>query len=155
MTDTEIQEDPGKLLACSPPLKAAQTDLLGPNYHLPQDAVSQWMAPNVAGRSTHAAVASLYLLKRQGCQTSQSVNLQHLPRLYLTQITGKQPHDVSVTNLFLQISELFLKWNRAGTLTDMKQMSPPNKERPLCLWKHKVGIKGAAFVRKIIITFKI
>lgn len=48
--------------------RGAQTDPLGLSYGLPQDAVSQWMVLNVSGRATHAAVASLYLLKRQGFQ---------------------------------------------------------------------------------------
>lgn len=146
VTDTEIQEEPGKIFACSLPLKSAQTDPLGLNYCLPQDAVSQRMVPNVAGRATHAAVASLYLVRRQGCQTLQSVGLEHLPRLCLTQIIGKQAHDMFVINLYIQISELFLKWNTAGILTEINQRSPPNKERPLCVRKHKAGIKGAAFV---------
>lgn len=62
VTDTEIQEDPGKLLACSLLLlfypefyhvttesRGAQTDPLAQNYCLSQDAVFQWMVPNVVG----------------------------------------------------------------------------------------------------------
>lgn len=49
--------------------RGAQTDPLALNLLQPQDAVSPWMVPNVAGRATHAAVASPYLLKRQRFQT--------------------------------------------------------------------------------------
>lgn len=36
--------------------KDALIDPLGLNYHLPQDAISQWTALNVSGRAAHAAV---------------------------------------------------------------------------------------------------
>lgn len=123
MTDTEIQGESGKLLACSLLLlfypgfqhittesRDAQTDPLRLNYRLPQDAVSQWMVPNVAGRATHAAVASPYLLIRQGFQTSHllvySISPDHNPL--------KQHKNRHVMCLLLIFSFKFLCyfWNR-------------------------------------------
>lgn len=57
-TATNMQGEPGKLLACSLPWKARMPWLiyLGVNYHQPQGAISQWMILNMPRRAAHTAV---------------------------------------------------------------------------------------------------
>lgn len=133
-------------------------DPLGLNYHLLQDAISQWTNIMRLGEQLILLLALLYLLKQQRrFQTLQPSAYNLSPDCNsLTQQENRYMKCL-LPDFFLQISVLFLKQNKAETflwlrwtkcyLVTKTDSSIPGHRH------HKVGIKGAAFVRKIIITF--
>lgn len=151
-----FKSSPGKLLACPLALKAAQTDPLN------------WTIACHRMQSVHAWLRVWLGLQLMLLWPLQTSSKDKDFRLYISQFTASPQtlYNTSSKNTktdtwcvcypsfpsnFWAISEMEHGWN--FPFTEMNHMSP--QQRPLCLWKHKIEIKGAAFVWKIIITFKI